>query len=284
MEPSSESAVSAGAAAKLRLPLKISHISWGISSIRSAPILLASAAAILLALHFVRPLPPHTIIMSGGPKGSSFEKFAEQLPGDPRRRRHRLKIIPLAGSLQNLQRLSEAHCTFYDIALVQAGITETGTATRRQHRGPRLPWQHVLSAAHGLCRGRRPILRLSQLAGKRIAIGREGSGTRLLALALLKGNGIDRAGRPSCSTWRGTPPVRRWSRTGGGDFSLGRLRATSDDSRDAAHARRPDVHVSAGGRLREGFPYLRELNIPAGTFDLGANLPARPLICSPGWS
>ena len=45
-----------------------------------------------------------------------------------------------------------------------------------------------------------PVERLSQLKGKRLAIGPEGSGTRALALKLLKANEIDgpptRAARP----------------------------------------------------------------------------------------
>ena len=63
---------------KLRLPLKITTISWWDLIHTLGPILAASAAAIWLALHFVRPLPPHTLTMSGGPKGSSFEADAEK--------------------------------------------------------------------------------------------------------------------------------------------------------------------------------------------------------------
>ncbi len=39
-----------------------------------------------------------------------------------------------------------------------------------------------------------PVEVLSQLAGKRIAVGREGSGTRKLALTLLAVNGIEPGG------------------------------------------------------------------------------------------
>ncbi|HET9106033.1 MAG TPA: hypothetical protein VFN79_02475 [Steroidobacteraceae bacterium] len=68
-------------------------------------------------------------------------------------------------SRSRLQRLAEPHSHF-DIALVQSGITETA-----QHGGD-----------------------LDDL-GKRIAIGKEGSGTRLLALALLRGHSAS-AGQP----------------------------------------------------------------------------------------
>ena len=80
--------------AKLRLPLKISHISWADLAHTLGPILLASAAAIWLALHFVRPLPPHTLVMSGGPKGSSFENFAERYRAILAEEGIDLKIVP----------------------------------------------------------------------------------------------------------------------------------------------------------------------------------------------
>jgi TRAP-type uncharacterized transport system substrate-binding protein len=40
-------------------------------------------------------------------------------------------------------------------------------------------------------RAAKVIDRLSELKGRRVAIGPEGSGTRFLALALLKANGIE---------------------------------------------------------------------------------------------
>jgi hypothetical protein len=112
--------------AKLRLPLKITTVSWWDLIHTLGPILLASAVAIWLALHFVRPLPPQTLTMSGGPKGSSFEKFGEMYRAFLAADGIKLKIIPSAGSLQNFQRLTQPNSQF-DIALVQSGITETAS-------------------------------------------------------------------------------------------------------------------------------------------------------------
>src|SRR6185437_6985939 len=179
--------------AKLRLPLKITTISWWDLAHTLGPILLASAAAIWLALHFVRPAPPHTLIMSGGPKGSSFETVAERYRAILAENGIDLEVIPSAGSLQNLDRLSEPH-SHIDIALVQSGITEAarqGVNTQDLVSLGSMFYQPLTV----FYRGRRPISRLSQLKGKRIAIGSAGSGTRLLALTLLDANGIDLHGR-----------------------------------------------------------------------------------------
>ena len=270
--------------AKLRLPLKITTISWWDLAHTLGPILLASAVAIWLALHFVRPAPPHTLTMSGGPKGSSFETDAERYRAILARSGIHLNIIPSAGSLQNLDRLSEPHSRF-DVALVQAGITEAAAARHGGNTGDLVSLGSMFyQPLIVFYRGRRPISRLSQLKGKRIAIGKEGSGTRLLALALLDGNGIDLHG-----------PTQL-------------LDLDGEAARHALLARRVDAIFLTGdsaplatirallhtrGVLMFGFPqaeaytkrfpYLHELEIPHGAFDLGANLPAKPLtLLAPG--
>ena len=266
--------------AKLRLPLKISTISWSDLAHTLGPILLASAAAIWLALHFVRPLPPRTLVMSGGPKGSSFENFAERYRAILAEEGVDLKIVPSAGSLQNLDRLSEPHAhAHYDIALVQAGITETGTAKQGVNTENLVSLGSMFYQPLTIFyRARRRISRLSQLAGERIAIGKEGSGTRLLALALLDGNGIGTDGSTQLLDLDGDAARKALV-----DGEVDAIFLTGDSAPPATiramlHTRGVRLfdfpQADAYARL---FPYLHELAIPAGTFDLGANLPRKPL-------
>ena len=264
--------------AKLRLPLKISTISWSDLAHTLGPILLASAAAIWLALHFVRPLPPSTLVMSGGPKGSSFQTFAERYRAILAESGITLKIIPSAGSLQNLDRLSEPH-SHVDVALVQAGITETGTAKQGVDTGNLVSLGSMFyQPLTVFYRARRRISRLSQLAGERIAIGKEGSGTRLLALALLDGNGIGTQGPTQLLDLDGEAASRALV-----DGRVDAIFLTGDSAPPATiramlHTRGVRMfdfpQADAYARV---FPYLHKLEIPAGTFDLGANLPRKPL-------
>src|ERR1700736_1042635 len=108
--------------ASLRLPLKITMVSWWALAQTLGPILLLSAAAIFGALHFVRSAPPRTLTISSGPKGSTFETFAEGYRKVLARSGIELKIIQSEGSIDNLNRLSDpkAHV---DIALVQSGLS-----------------------------------------------------------------------------------------------------------------------------------------------------------------
>jgi len=120
-----------------------------------------------------------------------------------------------------------------------------------------------------------PILRLSELRGRRIAIGPEGSGTLALALALLKANGIGA---------KGTAELTDLSGKAAASALLGRqidaVFMMSDSSvpesvGELLHAR--DIRLfeftQADGYLRR-FRYLSKLELPPGTFDLGANIPA----------
>jgi TRAP transporter TAXI family solute receptor len=264
--------------AKLRLPLKITTISWWDLAHTLGPILLASAAAIWLALHFVRPAPPRTLTMSAGPKGSSYETVAERYRGILAKSGIDLKIIPSAGSLQNLDRLIEPH-SHIDIALVQAGITEA-EAARQGARTEDLVslgsmfYQPLTIFYHR----RRPIWRLSQLKGGRIAIGKEGSGTRLLALTLLDANGIDLHGPTQLLDLDGEAARKALL-----DGRVDAIFLTGDSAplatmRAMLHTRGVRMfNFTQADAYTRRFPYLYKLQIPAGAFDLGANLPAKPV-------
>lgn len=265
---------------KLRLPLKITTISWWDLAHTLGPILAASALAIWLALHFVRPLPPSTLVMSSGPKGSSFERDAERYRAILAEKGITLKIVPSAGSLQNLDRLSEPHAhTHYDIALVQAGITETGAAKQGADTANLVSLGSMFyQPLTVFYRGRHRISRLSQLAGERIAIGKQGSGTRLLALALLDGNGIDVGGPTQLLDLDGD--AARQALVNG---QVDAIFLTGDSAPPATirailHTRgiRMFDFPQADAYARV-FPFLHKLEIPAGTFDLGANLPRKSL-------
>ncbi|MDE2450382.1 MAG: ABC transporter substrate-binding protein [Gammaproteobacteria bacterium] len=265
-------------APKLRLPLKITTISWLDLAHTLGPILLVSAAAIALGLYFVRPAPPHTLTMSGGPKGSKFEQVAEQYRAILAKNRIKLKILPSAGSLQNLDRLTDPHSRV-DIALVQAGLTESAAA----RQGART--QDLVSLGSMFYqpltvfyRGRRPIYLLSRLRGKRIAIGKEGSGTRLLALTLLDANGIDKNGPTQLLDLDGDAASKALLDGQVDAVFLSGDSASTATIRTMLHARgvRMFDFVQADAYTRH-FPYLYKLRVPTGAFDLGANLPAKPV-------
>src|ERR1700675_783969 len=169
---------------RLRIPLQIQRISWRDLAVSIGPVLLVTAAAVWIAVHFVRPAPPDEIIITSGPEGSSFRTYAERYSKILARNRVTVKILPSDGSLDNLKRLADPNFAV-DIGFVQGGVTEGIDISNLVSLG-----SIANSPVMIFYRSRAPVTRLSDFKGKRIAIGRVGSGTHVLALALLKANGI----------------------------------------------------------------------------------------------
>src|SRR5580698_3444735 len=170
---------------RFRLSLKVTAVSWRDLFQTVGPVLLISTVAVLLALHFVRPAPPSSLTISTGPAGSSFQSAAQQYQKILARNGIKLKILTSEGSLDNLNRLTDAS-SGVDVGLVQSGVTNSGDVSDLVSLGS-VFYQPLII----FYRARQPMQRLSELHGHRIAIGPQGSGTRFLALALLKGNEID---------------------------------------------------------------------------------------------
>ena len=279
MEPNEPSGASRKpAAARLHLPPKITTISWWDLTHTLGPILLLSAAAIWLTLHFVRPAPPHSLTMSAGPPGSSFEMIAERYRTILARNGITLKILPSEGSLQNLERL-RARRPHVDIALVQAGNAPAASAAERTGDADLVSLGTMFYQPLVIFyRGRARLTRLSQLWGKRIAIGRRGSGTRALALALLGANDI-RPGGPTRLLDMEGPAASEALLSG----QANAIFLTGDSTPPAIigailHARGVRLFdFSQADAYARRFPYLHRLVIPAGAFDLGANLPRRQI-------
>jgi hypothetical protein len=114
--------------------------------------------------------------------------------------------------------------------------------------------------------------KLRDLSGRRIAIGAEGSGTRLLALKLLAANGFD-------------PAALNLLALGGADARDALLRGEIDAAFFVLAYplpsleplfRAPEVTVVSFERIeayRMFFPHLSSVTLPAGSIDLAAGLP-----------
>ena len=255
--------------ASVRLPLKITRVSWWALAQTLGPLLLVSAAVIFATLHFVHSAPPRTLTISTGPKGSTFETMAQGYRKILARNGIDLKIINSEGSIDNLNRLSDpkAHV---DIALVQSGLSVSEDTSGLVSLGS--VFYQPLTIFY---RSPKPLLRLSDLRSQRIAIGPEGSGTRFLALALLKANEIEEQGPTRLLSLEGEE-ARKALLNGQADAVF----LTGDSA--APHTTREMLHAEgirlfdfyqANAYVRR-FPYLSKLVVPAGAFDLGEDIPA----------
>lgn len=250
------------------MPPKPSNISWWALIQTVGPPVLVCVALVWAALHFIRSAPPHTLTISSGPKGSSFEAIAQRYSKILARNGIQLKVIPSAGSLDNLNRMADPKSRV-DIALVQSGLTSNADTDDIESLGGMF-YQPLLI----FYRSPKPLERLSELSAHHIAIGPEGSGTRYLALALLKANGIEPQGSTLLSDAEGEA-----ARTALLSKKVDAIFLTGDSASPATI--REMLHTDgirlfdfpqANAYVRR-FPYLSKLTVPEGTFDLGENLP-----------
>jgi TRAP-type uncharacterized transport system substrate-binding protein len=250
------------------MPARVTQISWLALVQTVGPPVLVCAVLVWAALHFVKSAPPHTLTLSSGPKGSSFETIAQRYSKILARNGIQLKVLPSEGSLDNLNRIADPK-SHIDIALVQSGLTTNADTEDLESLGG-VFYQPLLI----FYRSPKPLQRLSELTSQHIAIGPEGSGTRFLALALLKANEIEPNGSTQLSDLEGEE-----ARTALLHRRVDAIFLTGDS---ASPATIYEMLHTDGIRLFDfsqanayvrRFPYLSKLNVPAGAFDLGENLP-----------
>src|SRR5689334_12995064 len=162
---------------------------FGLSYATAVAASLMIAAVLMFGIFwFVHAAPPKTLIITSGTAGSSFETNAIKYRQILARNGVTLKILPSHGSLENLERL-ESSGIRVDVGFVQGGMTN-GPNRRKLVSLGSVSYQPLM-VFH---RGTVPLSLLSELNGKRLAIGPAGSGTHSLALTLLELNGIHPGG------------------------------------------------------------------------------------------
>jgi NMT1 family protein len=251
---------------------KAGRVSWRDLALTLGPFVLLVLAAFWFAFHFVRPAPPDTVIITSGPEGSQFQASAERYSKILARQGVTLRILPSQGSLDNLKRLSDPNFEV-DIGFVQGGLSRFGDPDEIMSLG-----SVFYSPVLVFYRSPRPISRLSELQGKRIAIGRVGSGTRALAETLLKANGIEPGGPAKLLDMEGKAAEDALFRGQADAAFLMGDSAAGASMRDLLRASgiRLFNFVQGDGYVRR-FRYLSKLELPPGSLDLGKNSPAEPL-------
>ena len=137
---------------------------------------------------FFHLAPPNTITIISGPEGSTFRRTAERYAEILQRNGVTLKILPSEGSIDNVKRLADP-LSKVDIGFVQGGVNKEIKTDKLVSLGS-ISYQPLFL----FYRSRSNIELLSQLIGKRVAVGEVGSGTHTLSLSLLAANGIEPEG------------------------------------------------------------------------------------------
>ncbi|HEY1999500.1 TAXI family TRAP transporter solute-binding subunit [Paraburkholderia sp.] len=254
-----------------RLVARFVAISWRDLAVSFGPIVLIAAAAIWVAVRLIQPAPPSTLTLSAGPEGSSFWNAAQKYKAILARNRITLNVLTSEGSAENLKRLADPHGNV-DVAFVQDGIAPGQNKDGLMSLGS-VAYVPLAIFYHGPT-----VTRLSEFKGQRLAIGAEGSGTRELALALLKANGIEPGGATKLLPLSGDDAAEA--------LVSGKVDAAflaGDSAQPPVMGklyRTPNVQLynfTQAEAYARRFPYLTAIHLPMGAFDLGKNLPSEPI-------
>ncbi len=249
---------------------KLPLLSWRGIFYLWLPLLALLACGIIISQKLIHPAPT-TIRLLSGPEGSSYRHQAEKYKAIIEHFGVKVTVLPSQGALDNLRQLANLKVKA-DVAFVQGGLTDGVDTSRLFSLGS--VFAQPLMVYY---RQSQPVEVLSQLKGKRLAIGPEGSGARSLALKLLKANEMD------------GPPTVLLDLVGekaADELIAGKIDAAfmMGDSATPAIMRKlrqnDDIEIAnfrqADGYLRK-FRFLSKLTLPEGAYDLGKDEPPKTL-------
>ena len=226
----------------------------------------------IAALLFVNSAAPTTITFTSGPPGSIFQRIAKRYQKILKAEGVTLRILSSGGSIDNFKRLSDPH-QVVDVGFVLGGEVGNDDVGNLVSLGS-VSYQPLMIFYRG-----KPRRLLSEFKGQRLDIGEEGSGTRTLALALLKANGIEPGGDTKFVDSDAEQNSARALR----ENRIDALFLMGDSTsmilmRQLLHT--PGVHlfnfVQADGYTRR-VHYLNKLELPEGSLDFGKNVPGQDI-------
>lgn len=227
---------------------------------------LVAIFAFWVAYQFVEPAPPSHIVMSTGGAHGAYYLFGQQYRDILARDRITVEVLTSAGSVENIKRL-EGKTDEVEIAFVQGGTSRPENIQNLVSLGS-LYYEPLWV----FYRDGQQVHRLTDLNGRRIAVGVQGSGTRSLSIRLLEENGINDA-----------PTVL--SSLGGQNAVNALVQGEVDVAFFIASPRAPVVQkllMASGIKLMsferaEAYTrthrYLSSITLPQGVIDLRKNIP-----------
>ena len=232
-------------------------------------IFLIAGIGFVIAYQFVEPAPPKRIVITTGSDSGAYYHFAQRYATILARDGVTLEVRSSAGSLQNLERLKADEA---QVGFVQGGVIEPKSDPDEADDSGLLSLGSLFyEPVWVFYRGEQPLTRLTELRGKRIAIGAEGSGVRQLARQLLEANDVPVSDR--------LLPLS--GLVAAEELQQGRIDAAFVIASEKAPVvqvlmRSPGVKVMSfaqAGAYQRRFPFLTKLTFPHGVADLVRDFP-----------
>jgi uncharacterized protein len=232
------------------------------------PLALLVATVLALASQWVKPLPPSSLVLAAGPRGGVYDLVAQRYRERLAREGIEVEVVTTQGTVENLA-LLRGGTRRADVALIQGGVGAAGPDDGLEALG-----SVFYEPVFVFVRNAPDVTRLSQLRGRRIAIGPEGSGTRVLALQLLALNGVT----PENTTLVATNTADTRTAILAGEIDAGMfviahpLPTLERLFNDPALRLLPFERAEA---YRMVLPFVSSVVLPAGSISLALDIPAR---------
>jgi TRAP transporter TAXI family solute receptor len=230
--------------------------------------IVVTVVVVLIATFMVlRTMPPRVVVMATGTEGGAYNEIGKRYREILARAGVELRLRQTGGSVENVELLRDPR-SGVSVGLVQGGSLGDTEVSALESLGTVFYeplWLFTRSELRGAG--------LDGLRGRKISIGPEGSGTRVLALELLKRQGLDKqVGEllPFGAQVAGEKLI-----AGDIDAAIILLSWDSPVIKQLLADERIDVmsfpHTDAFVAL---YPYLNKVVVPAGMGDLAKNRPA----------
>lgn len=232
-------------------------------------IVLIAGIGFAIAYQFVEPAPPKHIVITTGSESGAYYQFANRYAALLAKNGITLEVKASAGSLENIERLKNDEA---QIGFVQGGVVPPKEDPDAEDDSGLLSLGSLFyEPVWVFYRGEKRLDRLTDLHGKRIAIGQEGSGVRQLAQQLLVANEIPLG--------KNLVPVAGLKAAE--ELQQGRIDAAFIIAAESAPVvqvllRTPGVRVMSfaqANAYQRRFPFLTRLTLPQGVADLVRDFP-----------
>ncbi len=238
------------------------------------PLLVLVLIGFGIAITKLEPPPPRSFKIAAGSPGGAYYAYAERYRAILAREGFELQVVETAGSVENHQLLRSGEV---DLALLQGGATPAaeegaGGAESEQLRSLASLFYEPIWL---FFRSDQPVERLMDLAGRRVAIGPAGSGTRALVLRLLADNGIGDSDAELVSL-SSIEAADALSPRAGATVDAAFFVSSADSTFLPRLLRDDDVDLFSVRRslaYRKAYPFLSLVVLGEGVLDLEQNLP-----------
>lgn len=245
------------------------------------PLAVGIAFLILVAILFATlwvlvPPPPRSIELATGFPAGLYQKFGEKLQTELAREGVSLKLRTTGGTSENLALLSDPD-SGVDFAMVQGGVADLSkhpnfVSIAGVFYEPVWVWYRESSFPNES--GRLGLL--SQLKGKRISIGNEGSGTLSLASQLLEASGLT-LGDVRAEKLKPLDALEKFKK---GELDAVFLVSAAEAPLVKSFYETPGIRLMSFEQAEAYvhlFPFLSKVTVPRGVVSIGYDLPKQDI-------